>query len=387
MRLDNLDIDLVVEGDGIAFAEAFSRIHPCRVRPHHKFGTAVLVFPDGFKLDVATARVEYYVEPGALPTVTFSSMKQDLYRRDFTINTLAVRLDGEQFGELVDFFGGQRDIKDRAIRVLHSLSFVEDPTRILRACRFEQRFGFQIARHTRNLIRNAIRLDLIGRLPKTRINNELELILKEEDPVSILRRMSELGLGPSIHPAIPLDREQLALLSECSEVLVWFSLLFLDEKVERWMVYYLALLDPLSPEEAAAFSERLGLGRRLRARLILARQTGEGLLRRLFGLPAVSRKTIRDLFHELPNEVILYLMAKAKHPDIKRYISLYFTQLKPVRVFTNGDDLLAMGYSPGRQFKRILEGVLEKRLSGEIKTKKGESAWIRKNFPLPEPGE
>ncbi len=386
MRLDNLDIDLVVEGDGIAFAEAFSRVHPCRVRSHTKFGTAVLLFPDGFKLDVATARVEYYLKPGALPTVSFSSMKQDLYRRDFTINTLAVRLDGDLFGELVDFFGAQRDIKDRAIRVLHSLSFVEDPTRILRACRFEQRFGFSIVRHTRNLIRNAIRLDLVSRLPKPRLNSEIEMILKESDPVSILRRMSELGLGPSIHPEITLDREQLALMSEVAEVLVWFSLLFLDEKVDRWMVFYLALLDPLSPVEAVSFSGRLGLGRKLRARVATAKATGDELLRRLFGLQVVSRKVIRDIFNELPNEVILYLMAKAKHPDIKRYISLFLTQLKHVRVFTKGDDLLAMGYPPGRQYKQILDGVLEKRLSGEVKTRKGEAAWIRRNFPLPIPG-
>jgi tRNA nucleotidyltransferase (CCA-adding enzyme) len=314
-------------------------------------------------------------------------MKQDLYRRDFTINTLAVRLDGDLFGELVDFFGAQRDIKDRAIRVLHSLSFVEDPTRILRACRFEQRFGFSIVRHTRNLIRNAIRLDLVSRLPKTRLNSELELIFKEVDPVSILRRMSELGLGPSIHSDITLDREQLALMSEVSEVLVWFSLLFLDEKVERWMVFYLALLDPLTADEAFSLADRLGLGRKLRARLVTAKETGDELLRRLFSLQVVSRKAVRDIFHDLPNEVILYLMAKAKHPDIKRYISLYLTQLKHVRVYTTGDHLVQMGYPPGRRFKQILDGVLEKRLSGEIRTRKGEAAWIRKNFPLPPAGD
>jgi tRNA nucleotidyltransferase (CCA-adding enzyme) len=309
-------------------------------------------------------------------------MKQDLYRRDFTINTLAVRLDGDLFGELVDYFGAQRDIKDRAIRVLHSLSFVEDPTRILRACRFEQRFGFAIARHTRNLIRNAVRLDLVSRLPKTRLNNELELIFKEKDPVSILRRMSEFGLAPSIHPDITLGNDQMSLMSEVSEVLVWFSLLFLDEKVEPWMVYYLALLDPVPPDEAIAFAERLGLGRRLRAHVVTAKQTGESLLRCLFGLPVVSRKAIHDIFRDLPNEVILYLMAKAKHPDIKRYISLYLTQLKPIRVFTTGEDLKAMGYPPGPRFKKILEAVLEKRLAGEIRTPKGETAWIRRSFPL-----
>ena len=163
MRIDNLDVDIVIEGDGIGFAEAYARENPCRVRPHHKFGTAVLVFPDGFKIDVATARVEYYLEPAALPTVEFSSIKQDLYRRDFTINTLAVRLNAPVFGELIDFYGAQRDIKERVLRVLHSLSFVEDPSRILRASRFERRFGFIIGRHTLNLIRNAVRQLWVGR--------------------------------------------------------------------------------------------------------------------------------------------------------------------------------------------------------------------------------
>jgi tRNA nucleotidyltransferase (CCA-adding enzyme) len=381
MRNDNFDLDLVIEGEGIAFAEAFSRVHPCRVRPHQKFGTAVLVFPDGFKLDVATARVEYYVEPGALPTVSFSSMKQDLYRRDFTINTLAVRLDGGAFGELVDYFGAQRDIKEKTIRVLHSLSFVEDPTRILRACRFEQRFGFTVARHTRNLIKNAIRLDLVSRLPKPRLYGELELILKEEDPVAILRRMAELGLGPSIHPGIRLDKPQLELLEEVSEVLVWFSLLFLDEKVEPWMVYFLALLDPLDCEEGKRFAMRMGVGKRLRALTATCKESGEETMRRLFGLRVISKKVVHDAFLPLPNEVILYLMAKAKHPDIKRYMSLYFTQLKHVRVQMNGDDLAGMGFRAGPRFKEILDALLERKFAGELPTKEEETAWVREHYP------
>ncbi|MCL2103140.1 MAG: DHHA1 domain-containing protein, partial [Syntrophorhabdaceae bacterium] len=146
MRGVNLDVDIVVEGEGVRFAEEFGREAGARVRSHHKFATAVMVFPDNFKIDVASARVEYYMEPGALPTVEYSSLKQDMYRRDFTINTLAIRLNPAVFGELIDFFGARRDIKEKGIRVLHSLSFVEDPTRILRAVRFERRFGFTISR-------------------------------------------------------------------------------------------------------------------------------------------------------------------------------------------------------------------------------------------------
>ena len=142
LRQRNLDVDIVVEGDGIIFAGLVVRKLGGRMRTHQKFGTAVIILPGGLKLDVATARLEYYESPGSLPTVELSSIKKDLYRRDFTINPLAVRLNRRHFGELIDFFGGVRDLKERNIRILHNLSFVEDPTRVFRAIRFEQRFPF-----------------------------------------------------------------------------------------------------------------------------------------------------------------------------------------------------------------------------------------------------
>jgi tRNA nucleotidyltransferase (CCA-adding enzyme) len=160
LRRPNLDIDIVVEGDGIEFAREFAARRDLRIRAHKKFGTAVLIFPDGFKIDVATARLEYYRYPAALPTVELSSLKLDLHRRDFTINTLAVDLNPGRFGVLIDFFGGQRDLKERTIRVLHNFSFVEDPTRVFRAIRFEQRFGFRIGKHTAKLIENTVRMKL-----------------------------------------------------------------------------------------------------------------------------------------------------------------------------------------------------------------------------------
>jgi tRNA nucleotidyltransferase (CCA-adding enzyme) len=381
MRADNLDLDIVVEGDGILFAETFGKEEGARVRPHHKFGTAVLVFPDGFKVDVASARVEYYLEPAALPTVEYSSLKQDMYRRDFTVNTLAVRLSPGGFGELIDFFGAQRDIKERVIRVLHSLSFVEDPTRILRAMRFERRFGFILSRHTLNLIRNAVRLDLIGRLPKPRLFAELELILKEEDPVSILRRLAELGIGPSIHPGLTLDKAQVALLEETQEVLGWFSLLFLEEKVEKWAVLFLSLLDPLSPADGKALARDLGVRSRVREWVRVCKDEGLSDSQRLISTPSISRKMIHDILSPLPTEVILYLMARSKHPDIKRYISLYFTQLKNVRLQVRGQDLLEMGYPSGPMYKEIFDAVLERKFAGDLRSKAEELSFILSHYP------
>ncbi|MCK7504238.1 MAG: hypothetical protein MZV70_09195 [Desulfobacterales bacterium] len=151
LRIENYDIDIVIEGDGLLFAEEMAKNFGVKVRPHKEFATAKIIYPDGFKIDIATARLEYYKAPAALPVVEHSSLKLDLHRRDFTINTLAISLNKNTFGLLIDFFGAQRDIKEKTIRVLHSLSFVEDPTRVFRAIRFEHRFGFQIGKHTLSL--------------------------------------------------------------------------------------------------------------------------------------------------------------------------------------------------------------------------------------------
>jgi tRNA nucleotidyltransferase (CCA-adding enzyme) len=148
----NEDVDIVIEGDGIAFAKNFAVRAGARIHAYEKFGTAVIIFPDGFKIDVASARLEYYKFPAALPIVEMSSIRLDLFRRDFTMNTLAIQLNTDKFSTLIDFFSAQRDIKEKVIRVLHNLSFVEDPTRVFRALRFEQRFGFSIVKLTAGLI-------------------------------------------------------------------------------------------------------------------------------------------------------------------------------------------------------------------------------------------
>ena len=194
----NMDLDLVVEGDGIEFARQMAQQHNGRVKAHQKFKTAVIIFPNNIRIDVATARLEYYERPAALPTVELSSIKMDLSRRDFTINALALNLTPSSFGTLVDFFGSQKDIKDRTVRVLHSLSFVEDPTRILRAVRFEQRFDFQIGGQTARLIKNALQLNLFNRLSGSRIFHELQLILEEEHPTECLKRLQEIKILQAI---------------------------------------------------------------------------------------------------------------------------------------------------------------------------------------------
>jgi tRNA nucleotidyltransferase (CCA-adding enzyme) len=379
LKRENLDVDIVIEGDGIRLAQEFSREYGPRVRSHKKFGTAVLIFPDGFKVDIATARVEYYESPAAPPIVETSSLKLDLYRRDFTINTLAVKLNGKAWGTLLDFFGGQKDIKEKVLRVLHNLSFVEDPTRILRAIRFEQRFGFRIGRLTLALIKNALQINCFKDLSGHRLFTELKLVLKEHDPIKAIERMDELDLLGVIHANIRLDGELHVLLEEIKRVIAWYNLLYLGEDMEPWKVYWHGLTSGLKSESLKRLADRMGMVDQESGRMTAQRDDTDQLLDHLFRFDG-KHYELYSLLDKYDTEILLFFMAKTHNDKVKRLISLYFTKLKGTAILLHGKDLIEMGFQPGPVFKDMLEKVLEARLNGVVKTKEDEIAFVREHF-------
>ncbi|MFO7601822.1 MAG: CBS domain-containing protein, partial [Candidatus Desulfacyla sp.] len=375
LKHENLDVDIVIEGDGIEFAREFARHHSARIRSHQKFGTAVLIFPNGFKVDVATARIEYYEAPGAPPIVETSSLKLDLYRRDFTVNTLAVKLNEKHYGILIDYFGAQKDIKEKALRVLHNLSFVEDPTRMLRAIRFEQRFGFKIGKLTLSLLKNAIKMNWMDGIASHRIFAEFKLILKEPDPLQIIHRMNELQLLKFIHPDIRLTVQVQDILEEIREVIVWYHLLYLEEPFEPWKIYWYGLTGALDVD---TFN-------RLTRDMDIAQKTphtgggGEMLLDALFKFDGTNYQ-LYTLLLAYDTETLLYLMAKARSEKMKRLISFYFTRLKGTKILIDGKDLLQMGLKSGPVFKEIFDGLLEARLNNLLKTRDDEIRFVKDTF-------
>ena len=382
IRQDNLDVDLVIEGDGIAFARTFAARYGARARVFQKFKTAVIIFPDDFKIDVATARTEYYDSPGALPIVEYSSIKMDLYRRDFTINTLAVNLNPEEFGMLLDFFGAHRDLKERCISVLHNLSFVEDPTRVFRAIRFEQRFGFRISKLTINLIHNAVKNNFFDRLSGVRLFHELELILHEGNPIPAIARLAELDLLKAIHPRLWFDEGTRNMLERVQAVLSWMDLSYLEEKYERWLVYFLGLVEPLNTDEIKDLLARFRPPPKLAAAILNGKEAADQALFRLLRLgDAASRSQIFRLLAPLGTEFLLYMMAKSRQAPTKRLISLYFTHLKHLKPELTGRDLIALGYQPGPQIKEILTRLHEARLNEVVQSKQEELELIRR-IPL-----
>lgn len=389
LRRPNFDIDIVVEGDGIEFARAYAGEHGVRARCHKKFNTAVIIFPDGYRVDIASSRFEYYQYPAALPIVELSSLKMDLYRRDFTINTLALSLIPAEFGRLMDFFAGQRDLKERCIRVLHNLSLVEDPTRILRAIRFEQRFGFKIVKQTATLIRSAVRMGLLQKLGGRRFFHEIQLILMEDHPLPALKRMVEFGVFPAISPKMNFDSKMEDLFERLREAVSWYRLSFLDEPLERWWVYFLGLLSGMPSSELKEIWEKLRISPGQRERMLLTFEEGEAVLRGFFLLPDYRPSDIYRALQPFRPEELLFMMGRAQSEEIRRAISHYFHRYRHVRTELRGRDLKAMGIPPGPIYRVILDELLDARLNGRLKNRQEELDYLISHHEelFPRPGD
>ncbi|MCK5543752.1 MAG: CBS domain-containing protein [Desulfobulbaceae bacterium] len=396
LHTQNFDIDIVIEGDGIDFSWKLAKRLDGAVRTHEKFKTAVVKLCDGFKIDVATARLEYYEYPAAMPIVEFSSLKLDLYRRDFTINAMAIHLNPDKFGALVDFFNCQNDIKDRQIRVLHNLSFVEDPTRILRAIRFAQRMDFSLGKHTEKLIKNAVKSNLFKRISSPggreshlgrRLFNELKLILSEENPLPAIKRMARFKLLKVLHPSLKIDKRLIHILKEVRLAVGWHRLLYLDESCRHWLVYMLALFAGVSGKDLNSFCKRFEVPERYTQLMVKIKTEEYKIIKTLNRRSLLHPSETFWLLNGLSHEVLLYLMSRTRRNAGKKAISLYVTHLRHVKTHIQGSDLKEMGYRSGPVFKTILNHLLEARLDGHVSSREDEVDYVRSHYLLKKLGD
>jgi tRNA nucleotidyltransferase (CCA-adding enzyme) len=306
-----------------------------------------------------------------------SSIKLDLYRRDFTINTLAIQLNPDKFGTLIDFFSARKDIKEKIIRVLQNLSFVEDPTRVFRAIRFEQRFGFTIGKLTNGLIDNAVSMNFFQGLSGRRVLSELKLILEEDNPVPAIIRLNDYDLLKFIHPAIQFDEQLISVLNSVKKAMAWHDLLFLDESYMKWIVYFLVLIQTCDQKRSEEICNRFELAPRYKKIFCSERFAAEKcVLKMTRDLPVTNSTLYREL-SGFRTELILYMMAISKQKMVKKAISLYFTRLRRVMVSLKGKDLQQMGVEPGPIYREILQAALDAKLNGKLKTRKDELEFAR----------
>jgi tRNA nucleotidyltransferase (CCA-adding enzyme) len=347
----------------------------CRVNTHKKFGTAVIIFPDNIKVDVASARLEYYNFPAALPIVEKSSIKRDLARRDFTINTLALSLNPDSFGTMIDYFGANRDLKDKTIRTIHNLSFVEDPTRIFRAIKFSNRFGFKIGKVTSNLIKNAIKVDCFKNLSGLRVLSELKQIFSEENPIPAIHTMESYGLEKVIHPQLEITPATYVIFESVNKTLAWHDLLYVDEKYPRWAVYFMVLLHRCPFTVCEQICKRLMVPVSEARLLMETRYKAENRLNFIASNFPVSRQELYWALINFKTECILYMMALTKNEAVRKAISNFYTDYRHVKPLIRGRDLINIGVKPGPEFTKIFSRVLNAKLDGDLDTRKKEIAF------------
>jgi tRNA nucleotidyltransferase (CCA-adding enzyme) len=354
----NFDVDVAVEGDGIALGQALARELGGRVVPHEKFGTAIVLYGNGGRVDVATARTEFYDYPGALPTVEQASIRQDLYRRDFTINAMAVSLKGADFGRLVDYFGGHRDLAGGVVRVLHNLSFIDDPTRIFRAVRYETRYGFRMDAHTFGLAKACVEMDLVGELSSSRVRDELQALLSEERVGDSVRRMAELGIDRAIHSHLAADEEAVRLIEAVDSLREAYA-----PEAPAWRLRLAVLARRLSSTEVLDWAEGLKLRRRDAERIADAVAVAPRL-RDVVGATKEPAALWQRVAPHDPDGALLAL-ATSKGRARKR-LERYFEELRDVTLEISGGDLAELGLGESPQVGAVLEELRRRKLNGEL---------------------
>lgn len=378
LGVENFDIDLVVEGDGIAFGQELAEFFCGRVRTHEKFGTAIVILPNDFKIDVATARTEYYEYPAALPRVEKSTLREDLYRRDFTINAMAIDLSRDNFGQLVDYFGGRRDLEEGVIRVLYNLSFVEDPTRILRAIRFEQRYNFLMETTTLRLAQQAIKDQWLTKLSYDRIREELKHIFSEDNPSKAIFRMQELGLWDLIIPELNLDQQCCLVLEALPREILWLKEQAVGkEAFQPWLAYMMGLLYRLPVAQQEEVVERMRLAAVERDTILAAMKAWPQVQLLLREWPQITLGRLAAHLDELGWEAGAFFLAATQKPGPHGMLQAYYARRRELKLHISGNDLIQLGIPRGPVYRTILAEIRRSKLDGKAVTREDEIQLAR----------
>lgn len=362
----NLDIDIVTEGPAIPFTRSVAEAARAKITVYAQFGTATLRWPFGLRLDFVAARQESYPHPGALPQVRPGTLKDDLFRRDFTINAMAIGLNRDRWGQLVDEFGGLPDLREKKIRVLHERSFIDDPTRILRAVRFEQRLRFHIEPRTLGLLKQSIQEKVFDNVKPARYFTEFKKMLAEERPHRHLARLKALGALPVIDAALETDfrllRQIQPRLSRTPE----------DIAGNRWLIGLMAVTETMRGAKLAALLRKFPF-RKEETESILQAARSKNILRKL-AAPELSRSGVYRILKPLHHDVVMYIRLRAPRKEAGRRIDRYLRHDAGTRSDINGEDLKRLGAGPGKKIGTILQKVLFMKIDGRVKDREQQLA-------------
>jgi tRNA nucleotidyltransferase (CCA-adding enzyme) len=378
LGVKNFDLDIVVEGNGIKFAEDFARHLQAKLVRHRRFGTATIIPINRLKIDISSSRKEFYPQPAHLPVVSTGTLKDDLFRRDFTINAMAIDISCDNFGEFIDYFGGKADLRAKKIRILHDLSFMDDPTRILRAIRFEQRYNFKIEPATLRTLKEAAKLKVLEKVEPQRIRDDLILMLKEKRPLKEIKRLQELAGLSFISPDLSLSSKDYKLMGSIEKEINRFSSVHHRHRpLDTWLIYLMALLESLNINTVRKIFRKFRFKKGEEKRILIYKKINRGCILEL-KKRKIKPSRIFAILESLSYEAILLLKAKYKNQRMKKYIEDFFKDYHGTRIYTSGDDLKSLGFEPGPNYQKIFKKILNAKLNGLIRTRKEERSFIKR---------
>ena len=378
LKRSNFDLDLTVEGDGVAFARLVANRCRAGLALFERFSTARLVLPNGLKVDIASTRRESYANPAALPDVVTASLEEDLFRRDFTINAMAIQLNAGCWGQFRDPYGGRRDLKNKILRVLHDQSFVDDPTRIFRAIRFAERFRFRLNAHTARLLKQAARTNLVGDLSGPRLANEIFALMREDRPDAAIASLRRFRLLRFLHPRLSPGRRTEGVMAMIPKTIRWWIHHCPEASLNRPLIWASALFADAAPSVISGSIERLQLPAGHARVLEWAGEKTNRIADRLASDALLRPSQVYRLLSRLPDEALALVVAKglagtrgvarAETRRLTRRVKRFLTRDRHTTTTINGETLKQLGLEPGPHFKKILERLLEERLDGRITT-------------------
>ncbi|MBU1895107.1 MAG: hypothetical protein KJ983_04775, partial [Candidatus Omnitrophica bacterium] len=319
-------------------------------------------------------------KPAALPTVEFSSLlKDDLYRRDFTINAMAININKKKFGVFIDFFNGMDDLKKGIIRVLHDKSFIDDPTRIFRAVRFEQRFKFSIEKHTEYLIVHAVKQEMFQRTENQRIRDELILILKEDKPERSLFRMRKLHELRFIHSGLVLNGTIRKTFDNLRKYVKWYNDLQSERSLlSAWLMNFMVMLDNLNTKQTDEVLRKFVFTRSDSIKIRQYKSTADKIKKEISSKRKQRPSEIYSLLESISNEALICFMAELGKKSAVRRIKRYLAEYQGVKLKIKGHDIKQEGLLPGPRYKKILRQILFEKIDGRIISKKDELDFLKR---------
>ena len=377
LRKDVFDLDIVVEGNAIVFVKKLANQLGAKFNRHHSFGTATLYF-DGHKIDFATARTEKYTHRGALPRIKPASLAKDLFRRDFSINAMAISLNKTDYGTLVDLYNGLDDLKKGLIRVLHDKSFQDDPTRILRAIRFEQRFSFKIEPKTFKLMEEALRVQSLELVGPHRLRDEIILTLKEPKPYHYIRRIKGLTGFSFLDKEIKLDEESFRLLLRIEKAYLYYKKRFKKHrKLEIWLLYLAAILIKLPSSKLKELFHEFGFRKGERI-IISSIKEGKSKIKKIGGYtkPGVIYRVLEPYSFESA----LFFYAYYQDKKVRRNIEYFLDELVGISLKIKGRDLKKMNLKPYPLYGKVLLRTLYSKINKGLKGKREEAEEAKRIF-------